>query len=125
MFNQNSDPVAAKTLKEPSGFNALRYLARTGCSWRLLPKDFPRWQTVYWWFRHLLRRLLFQTVQDVTLMIDRERAGREAGPSAGVVDSQSVKAPAARERGYDAGKKINGRKRHIVVASVGFREALS
>lgn len=99
--------------------NALRYLARTGCSWRLLPKGFPPWQTVYWWFRHLLWRFLFQTIHDVALMIDRERAGCEASPSAGVVDSQSVRAPAAAKRGYDAGKKINGRKRHIVVDTDG------
>lgn len=99
--------------------NALRYLARTGCGWRMLPKDFPPWQTVYWWFRLLVRRLLFQTIHDVALMIDRERAGREASPSAGVVDSQSVKAPAAKDRGFDAGKKVNGRKRHIVVDTEG------
>jgi putative transposase len=99
--------------------NALRYLARTGCGWRMLPKDFPPWQTVYWWFRLLVRRLLFQTIHDVALMIDRERAGREASPSAGVVDSQTVKAPAARERGYDAGKKVSGRKRHIAVDTDG------
>jgi len=100
-------------------FNALRYLARSGCGWRMLPKDFPPWQTVYWWFRQFVRRLLFQTIHDVALMIDRERAGREASPSAGVVDSQSVKAPAAKERGYDAGKKINGCKRHIAVDTDG------
>jgi putative transposase len=74
--------------------NAIRYIARAGCGWRVLPKDFPPWQTVYWWFRRFMRRFLFETIQDVALMIDRERAGREASPTAGVVDSQSVKAPA-------------------------------
>ncbi len=62
---------------------------------------------------------LFQTIHDVALMLDRERAGREASPSAGILDSQSVKAPAARQRGYDAGKKIVGRKRHVAVDSDG------
>jgi transposase len=66
-----------------------------------------------------MRRFLFETIHDVALMIDRERAGREASPSAGVIDSQSVKAPAARTRGYDAGKKISGRKRHITVDTDG------
>src|SRR5277367_4310921 len=90
--------------------NAIRYLARSGCSWRMLPKEFPPWQTVYWWFRRFMRRFLFETIHDVALMIDRERDGREASPSAGVIDSQSVKASAAKARGYDAGKKISGRK---------------
>jgi len=99
--------------------NGIRDIARAGCGWRMLPKDFPPWQTVYWWFRRFMRRFLFETIHDVALMIDRERSGREASPSAGVVDSQSVKAPTAGERGYDAGKKIKGRKRHIAVDTDG------
>jgi transposase len=99
--------------------NAIRYMARSGGGWRMLPKDFPPWQTVYWWFRCFVRRLLFRTIHDVALMIDRERQGREASPSAGILDSQSVKAPAARERGFDAGKKVVGRKRHIAVDTDG------
>jgi len=99
--------------------NAIRYLARTGCGWRMLPVHFPPWQTVYWWFRRFVRLLLFRTIHDVALMMDRERAGRAASPSAGILDSQSVKAPAARERGFDAAKKIVGRKRHIAVDTDG------
>src|SRR6266536_1767867 len=99
--------------------NAIRYLVRTGCGWRMLPNDFPPWETVYWWFRRFVRQLLFRTIHDLALMLDRERAGREASPSAGILDSQSVKAPAARQRGYDAGKKILGRKRHVAVDSDG------
>jgi transposase len=64
-------------------------------------------------------RFLFQTIHDVELMLDRERQGREASPSAAVIDSQSVKAPHAEARGYDAGKKIVGRKRHIAVDTDG------
>src|SRR5208283_562238 len=99
--------------------NAVRYLVRSGCGWRMLPIHFGAWQTVYGWFRELARRFLFQTIHDVALMVDRERAGREANPSAGVIDSQSVKAPQAQTRGYDAGKKIVGRKRHIAVDTDG------
>src|ERR1700674_2084748 len=99
--------------------NAIRYLARTGGGWRMLPKDFPPWQTVYWWFRRFVRLFLFQTIHDVALMLDRERVGREASPTGGVIDSQSVKAPEAKTRGYDAGKKIVGRKRHIAVDTDG------
>ena len=66
-----------------------------------------------------MRRFLFQTIHDVALMLDRERVGREASPTGGVIDSQSVKAPEAKTRGYDAGKKIVGRKRHIAVDTDG------
>ncbi len=99
--------------------NAIRYMARSGGGWRMLSKDFPPWQTAYWWFRRFVRLLLFRTIHDVALMIDRERAGREASPSAGVLDSQSVNAPQAKTRGYDAGKKIVGRKRHVAVDTDG------
>ena len=100
--------------------NAIRYLVRTGCGWRMLPKDFPPWQTVYWWFRRFVHQMLFRTIHDIALMIDRERAGREASPSAGVADSQTVKAPApGAARGFDGGKKTIGRKRHVVVDTDG------
>ena len=100
--------------------NAIRYLARAGCGWRMLPIHFGPWQTVYWWFRRFVRRLLFRTIHDIALMLDRERVGREASPSGGVLDSQTVKAPAAPGGGgYDAAKKIKGRKRHIAVDTDG------
>lgn len=99
--------------------NAIRYMVRSGCEWRMLPVHLPPWQTVYWWFRRFVRLLLFRTIHDLAAMIDRERAGREASPSAGVIDSQTVKAPMAAKRGYDAGKKVVGRKRHIAVDTDG------
>src|SRR6201984_1158526 len=99
--------------------NAIRYMARSGGGWRMLPNNFPPWQTVYWWFRRFVRRFMFQPIHDVALMLDRERTGREASPTGGVVDSQSVKAPEAKTRGYDAGKKIVGRQRHIAVDTDG------
>jgi len=99
--------------------NALRYLVRSGCEWRMPPNDFPPDQTVYYWFRRLVRRFLFRTIHDLALMLDRMCGQREVVPSAGIVDSQSVKARGARERGYDAHKKISGRKRHIAVDTDG------
>lgn len=99
--------------------NAIRYMARSGGGWRMLPVHFGPWQTVYWWFRRFVRRMLFQTIHDVSLMLDRERAGREASPSGGVLDSQTVKAPHAHSRGYDAAKRIVGRKRHVAVDTDG------
>lgn len=85
----------------------------------MLHIDFPPYQTVYDWFRRLMRRFLFRTIDGLTLMLDRMCEQREVVPSAGIVDSQSVKMPGARERGYDAHKKISGRKRHIAVDTDG------
>ncbi|WP_424138370.1 IS5 family transposase [Roseomonas chloroacetimidivorans] len=102
--------------------NAIRYLARSaGGGWRMLPIHFGPWQTVYWWFRRFVRRLLFRTIHDVALMLDREAAEREASPSGGVLDSQTVKAPFAEMRGYDGGKRIVGRKRHVAMDTGGRR----
>lgn len=100
--------------------NALRYLVRSGCGREMLPIHFSPWETVCWWFRRLMRRFLLQTIHDIGLMCDREQAGRDASPSAGVIDNQSVKAPApGTARGYDAAKTIVGRKRHITVDTDG------
>lgn len=100
--------------------NAIRYMVRSGCEWRMLPVHFPPWQTVYWWFRCFIRLLLFRTIHDVVLMIDRQRAGRTCEPGAAILDSQTVKAPAAGAvRGFDGAKKIVGRKRHIAVDADG------
>lgn len=99
--------------------NAIRYLVRSGCEWRMLPVHFPPWQTVYWWFRRFVRRLLFRVIHDVALMLDRQQQGRKEQPTAAVLDSQSVKAPGAAARGYDANKKVTGRKRHIAVDADG------
>jgi transposase len=100
--------------------NAIRYMVRSGCKWRMLPIHFPPWQTVYWWFRRFVRLMLFRTIHDVILMIDRERAGRNQQPSSAIIDSQTTKAPAAAgTRGFDGAKTILDRKRHIAVDTGG------
>jgi transposase len=102
--------------------NAILYLTRTGCSWRMLPKDFPPWQTVYGYFRDWTNDGTLQRLHDTLREQVRAKEGRRAEPSAGIVDSQSVKGAdtvPSDSRGYDAGKKINGRKRHIVVDTIG------
>ncbi len=99
--------------------NAIRYMVRSGCEWHMLPVHFPPWQTIYWWFRRFVRLLLFRTIHDIALMIDRQRA-RRAEPTAAVLDSQTIKAPAAGGmRGLDGAKKTIGRKRHIAVDTEG------
>lgn len=100
--------------------NAIFYVLRGGIAWRLLPKDFPPMTTVYGWFLRLRREGLFKTINHHLVMADRERTGREASPSAAVIDSQSVKTvEAGGPRGFDASKKIKGRKRHPMVDTDG------
>lgn len=99
---------------------AIFYVLRTGCQWRYLPSDFPPWPTVYYWFRRLSADGTWERVNHTLVMAARQRGGRDASPTAAIIDSQSVKATeAAGPRGYDAGKKIMGCKRHILTDTEG------
>lgn len=100
--------------------NAIFYLQKAGCQWRMLPVNFPKWQTVYGWFRKWTADGTWQQIHDLLVQQVREKAGKKPQPTVGIIDSQSVKSTAhAGVRGYDAGKKVNGRKRHMVVDSLG------
>src|SRR4028118_1479654 len=100
--------------------NAIFYVLRGGIAWRLIPKDLPPRTTVYRWFALWRDTGLFERVNHILIMADRERVGREASPTAAVLDSQSVKTTeSGGSQGYDAGKKVKGRKRQVMVDTDG------
>jgi transposase len=100
--------------------NGIFYVMRSGCAWRLMPNDLPPWGTIYRWFAVWRDDGRFERINHALVMADRERVGRDASPSAAIIDSRSVKTTeAGGPRGYDAGKKINGRKRHALVDTDG------
>jgi putative transposase len=100
--------------------NALFYLERAGCSWRLLPKEFPRWTTVRYYFDTWTRDGTWRRLNDALRTLLRRREGREDSPSAAILDSQSVKTTeVGGPRGFDGGKRVMGRKRFILVDTLG------
>ena len=100
--------------------NAVFYVVKTGCQWRNVPTDFAPWGTVYHYFRLWKRNGLWVKIHTHLREQVREVEGRNRQPSAAIIDSQSVQSTeCSDERGYDAGKKGNGRKRHILVDTIG------
>ena len=101
--------------------NAIMYMVKTGCQWRMLPKDFPPYNTVFYYFNKWKLEGVFEELVGTLHIIIRKIMGREDTPSIGIIDSRSIKSShhVASDRGIDGNKKIKGRKEHIVVDTLG------
>jgi transposase len=101
--------------------DAIFYVVRTGCPWRYLPANFPPWQTVYYHFRRFRLRGTWHRLYTALHRAERERVGRDAQPSASIMDAQSIKTveESAHFSGYDGHKCFKGRKRHLLVDTLG------
>ena len=100
--------------------NAILYIVVSGCQWRMLPHDYPKWQSVYAYFKRWRDDGTWQRIHDTLRAEVRRRAGRHKHPTAGCLDSQSVKTTqVAGVRGFDSGKLVQGRKRHVLVDTLG------
>ena len=102
-------------------FDAIFYVLKSGCHWRLLPHDFPPWSTVYYHFRRFRLSGLWSLILKVVHAAERKRASKDPQPTAAIMDAQSVKTTeeSAHPSGYDAHKNVKGRKRHLLVDTLG------
>jgi putative transposase len=101
--------------------NAIFYVLKTGCGWRELPHDFPKWQTAYYYFRQFRLYGLWEEINERVCQAVRKTEGRRAEPTAMIIDSQSVKSAEGGEAiGFDGGKKVHGRKRVLLTDTLGF-----
>jgi putative transposase len=101
--------------------DAIFYVLKSGCQWRLLPHDFPPWSTVYYHFRRFRLSGLWHRLFKVLHAAERKRVGKDPQPTVAIIDSQSVKSveESAHPSGYDAHKNVKGRKRHLLVDALG------
>lgn len=102
-------------------FDVVLYLLKTGCQWRMLPSDFLRWELVYYYYQKWSRDGTLEELHEVLRNKLRRKRGRKESPSVGIIDSQSIKTSkvGGECRGIDGGKKIKGRKRHIITDTQG------
>ena len=101
--------------------NGSIYLVKTGCQWRMLPGDFPKWQIVYYYFSVWKKNEIWEQMHEALVEKIRKKAGKNEEPTVGIIDAQSVKSTlvSSQDKGFDAGKKIKGIKRHMIVDTLG------
>ena len=101
--------------------NAILYLVKAGCHWRMLPGDFPKWSIVYYYFSTWKKNGIWEYIHESLVEKIRKKQGRNEEPSVGIIDAQSIKSTlvSSQDKGFDAGKKIKGIKRHIIVDTLG------
>jgi putative transposase len=120
LMPMNTDKGRPRKYEWREILNGIFYVVRSGCQWRQLPHDLPKWWTVYYYFRLWTRHGIWEKINDELRKMVREDVGKCRDASAAIIDSQTVKTTESGGiRGYDAGKKINGRKRHIIVDTLG------
>ena len=101
--------------------NAILYLVKTGCQWRMLPQDFPKWTIVYYYFSVWKQNGILEQIHESLIEKIRKRHNKSEEPRVGIIDAQSVKSTlvSSQDKGFDAGKKVKGIKRHIIVDTLG------
>jgi transposase len=126
LFERDGGRGAPVTHSRRIMLDACSYVVRTGCAWRLLPKSFPPWRAVYKAFRTWAQAGAFEAMHDRLRQQWRDRVGRNPEPTAAIIDAQSTRSTAqGGDTGFDAGKKVKGRKRHIVVDTLGLLLAVT
>lgn len=119
-INKHWGPGRKMTLELRAVINAILYVLRTGCQWRYLPSEYPNYNSVYYHYRKWCWKGTWETLNTVFRERVRVEAGRAACPSVAIMDSQSVRTTqVGGEHGWDGGKKVNGRKRHILTDTLG------
>lgn len=121
IISKNLDLARSRKYELREIFNGILYLVKTVCQWRLLPGDFPKWQIVYYYFSVWKNNEIIEVIHELLVEKTRKAKGKNEEPNIGIIDAQSVKNTlvSCQDKGFDAGKKIKGIKRHIIVDTLG------